>query len=160
MFPRSTHETFATKLFQSYRNNKRFSKPKLARTDFTICHYAGDVIFIPDLHYLCAENLESKPKFWVCNCLMSHVQWFFPYMLWSSFGLLEFPSLPIFHLFCGNQPCVFGLYFFFCVYIFLQFWSAYFPFTFQLFQFLICMEGSQKQSSVLLMSRDMFVICL
>ncbi|CAM6054233.1 unnamed protein product [Sphagnum tenellum] len=49
MFPKSTHETFATKLFQSYRNNKRFSKPKLARTDFTICHYAGDVTYQTEL---------------------------------------------------------------------------------------------------------------
>lgn len=43
MFPRSTHETFATKLYQTFKDHKRFSKPKLARTDFTICHYAGDV---------------------------------------------------------------------------------------------------------------------
>lgn len=43
MFPRSTHETFAQKLYQTFQNHKRFSKPKLARSDFTICHYAGDV---------------------------------------------------------------------------------------------------------------------
>lgn len=43
MFPRSTHETFAQKLYQTYKNHKRFTKPKLARSDFTICHYAGDV---------------------------------------------------------------------------------------------------------------------
>jgi len=43
MFPKSTNETFATKLFQQYRNHKRLSKPKLGRTDFTINHYAGDV---------------------------------------------------------------------------------------------------------------------
>ncbi|PON37142.1 Myosin [Parasponia andersonii] len=43
MFPRSTHETFAQKLYQTFKNHKRFSKPKLSRTDFTICHYAGDV---------------------------------------------------------------------------------------------------------------------
>ena len=43
MFPRSTHETFAQKVYQTFKDNKRFSKPKLARTDFTICHYAGDV---------------------------------------------------------------------------------------------------------------------
>ncbi|PHU13460.1 Myosin-14 [Capsicum chinense] len=42
MFPRSTHETFAQKLYQTFQNHKRFSKPKLARSDFTICHYAGD----------------------------------------------------------------------------------------------------------------------
>ncbi|WMV47058.1 hypothetical protein MTR67_040443 [Solanum verrucosum] len=42
MFPRSTHETFAQKLYQTFTNHKRFCKPKLARSDFTICHYAGD----------------------------------------------------------------------------------------------------------------------
>eukprot|EP01018_Ginkgo_biloba_P031563 Gb_12711 [translate_table: standard] len=49
MFPRSTHETFAQKLYQTYKNHKRFSKPKLARTDFTIAHYAGDVTYQTDL---------------------------------------------------------------------------------------------------------------
>nr|AKT94863.1 Myosin XI B isoform 2 [Populus tomentosa] len=43
MFPRLTHETFAEKLYQTFKDHKRFSKPKLARIDFTICHYAGDV---------------------------------------------------------------------------------------------------------------------
>lgn len=43
MFPKSTHETFAQKMYQTYKGHKRFSKPKLARTDFTINHYAGDV---------------------------------------------------------------------------------------------------------------------
>ncbi|CAI8605283.1 unnamed protein product [Vicia faba] len=49
MFPRSTHETFAEKLYQTLRDNKRFSKPKLSRTDFTINHYAGDVTYQTDL---------------------------------------------------------------------------------------------------------------
>jgi myosin-5 len=49
MFPRSTHETFAEKLYQTLGNNKRFSKPKLSRTDFTINHYAGDV---SELHFI------------------------------------------------------------------------------------------------------------
>lgn len=49
MFPRSTHDTLAQKLYQTFNSHKRFSKPKLARTDFTICHYAGDV---SDLNYL------------------------------------------------------------------------------------------------------------
>ncbi|KAF7837384.1 myosin-7-like isoform X11 [Senna tora] len=48
MFPRSTHETFAEKLYQTFKDNKRFSKPKLSRTDFTICHYAGDVTYQTD----------------------------------------------------------------------------------------------------------------
>ena len=43
MLPRSTHETFAQKLYQTFKNHKRFAKPKLSRSDFTICHYAGDV---------------------------------------------------------------------------------------------------------------------
>ncbi|KAJ8755790.1 hypothetical protein K2173_024335 [Erythroxylum novogranatense] len=45
MFPRSTHETFAQKLYQTFKNNKRFIKPKLSRTDFTISHYAGEVTY-------------------------------------------------------------------------------------------------------------------
>ncbi|EPS72869.1 hypothetical protein M569_01887, partial [Genlisea aurea] len=45
MFPRSTHETFSQKLYQTFKNNKRFSKPKLALSDFTIAHYAGDVTY-------------------------------------------------------------------------------------------------------------------
>lgn len=49
MFPRSTHETFAQKLYQNFLNNKRFKKPKLARSDFTICHYAGDVTYQTEL---------------------------------------------------------------------------------------------------------------
>jgi myosin-5 len=49
MFPKSTNETFATKLFQQYRNHKRLSKPKLGRTDFTINHYAGDVTYQTEL---------------------------------------------------------------------------------------------------------------
>ncbi|KAL0737075.1 hypothetical protein Bca4012_013285 [Brassica carinata] len=49
MFPRSTHETFAQKLYQTFKNHKRFAKPKLARSDFTICHYAGDVTYQTDL---------------------------------------------------------------------------------------------------------------
>ncbi|KAL5538472.1 hypothetical protein UlMin_045759 [Ulmus minor] len=49
MFPRSTHETFAQKLYQTFKNHQRFSKPKLARSDFTICHYAGDVTYQTEL---------------------------------------------------------------------------------------------------------------
>ncbi|KFK40409.1 hypothetical protein AALP_AA3G369800 [Arabis alpina] len=45
MFPRSTHETFSQKLYETLKKNKWFSKPKLARTDFTVCHYAGDVTY-------------------------------------------------------------------------------------------------------------------
>lgn len=48
MFPKSTHETFSQKMYQTYKNNKRFSKPKLAQTAFTINHYAGDVTYQAD----------------------------------------------------------------------------------------------------------------
>ncbi|XP_058085252.1 myosin-17-like isoform X2 [Magnolia sinica] len=48
MFPKSTHETFAQKLYQTFKSNKRFIKPKLSRTDFTISHYAGEVAYQAD----------------------------------------------------------------------------------------------------------------
>ncbi|KAJ7535365.1 hypothetical protein O6H91_12G030000 [Diphasiastrum complanatum] len=49
MFPKATHETFFTALLQNFKTHKRFSKPKLARTDFTISHYAGEVTYQTDL---------------------------------------------------------------------------------------------------------------
>ncbi|KAH0664455.1 hypothetical protein KY285_029466 [Solanum tuberosum] len=48
MFPKSTHETFSQKLYQIFKTNKRFVKPKLSRTDFTIAHYAGEVQYQSD----------------------------------------------------------------------------------------------------------------
>ncbi|KAL9682422.1 hypothetical protein QQ045_014220 [Rhodiola kirilowii] len=48
MFPKSTHETFANKLYQTFKTHKRFIKPKLSRTDFTISHYAGEVLYQSD----------------------------------------------------------------------------------------------------------------
>ncbi|KAK6156220.1 hypothetical protein DH2020_010468 [Rehmannia glutinosa] len=48
MFPKSTHETFSNKLYQTFKTNKRFIKPKLSRTDFTIAHYAGEVQYQSD----------------------------------------------------------------------------------------------------------------
>ncbi|PIN25170.1 Myosin class V heavy chain [Handroanthus impetiginosus] len=73
MFPKSTHETFAQKMYQTYKGHKRFSKPKLARTDFTINHYAGDVTYQADQFldknkdYVVAEHqallTESKCSF-------------------------------------------------------------------------------------------------
>lgn len=41
--PQATHEDYANKLYAapSVKDSKRFSKPKLSRTDFTIDHYAG-----------------------------------------------------------------------------------------------------------------------
>ncbi|XP_047945089.1 myosin-8-like [Salvia hispanica] len=49
ILPRSTHETFAEKLYQTFKDHKRFTKPKLSRTGFTICHYAGDVTYQTEL---------------------------------------------------------------------------------------------------------------
>ncbi|CAA7013966.1 unnamed protein product [Microthlaspi erraticum] len=48
MFPRSTHETFSQKLYETLKKNNYFSKPKLSRTEFTVCHYAGDVTYQTD----------------------------------------------------------------------------------------------------------------
>ncbi|CAA7395580.1 unnamed protein product [Spirodela intermedia] len=48
MFPKSTHETFSQKLYQIFKAHKRFIKPKLSRTDFTIAHYAGEVVYQSD----------------------------------------------------------------------------------------------------------------
>ncbi|XP_024031293.1 myosin-6 isoform X1 [Morus notabilis] len=64
MFPRSTNETFAQKLYQTFKDHKRFSKPKLARSDFTICHYAGEVTYQTELFldknkdYVVAEHQD------------------------------------------------------------------------------------------------------
>ncbi|KAK7345799.1 hypothetical protein VNO77_16410 [Canavalia gladiata] len=49
MFPKSTHETFAQKLYQTFKDHKRFVKPKLTRSDFTIVHYAGEVQYQSEL---------------------------------------------------------------------------------------------------------------
>ncbi|KAI4340198.1 hypothetical protein MLD38_025060 [Melastoma candidum] len=49
MFPKSTHETFSEKLFQSFKSHKRFFKPKKTRSDFTIVHYAGEVQYQSEL---------------------------------------------------------------------------------------------------------------
>jgi hypothetical protein len=43
MLRNSTHETFAEKLYQKFKDNPHFSKPKFSRSDFTIHHYAGNV---------------------------------------------------------------------------------------------------------------------
>ncbi|XP_019453131.1 PREDICTED: myosin-9-like isoform X1 [Lupinus angustifolius] len=49
MFPKSTHETFSQKLYQTFKDHKRFIKPKLARSDFTVVHYAGEVQYRSEL---------------------------------------------------------------------------------------------------------------
>lgn len=43
MFPKSTHETFATKMFRNFSSHPRLEKTKFSETDFTISHYAGKV---------------------------------------------------------------------------------------------------------------------
>jgi myosin-5 len=64
MFPKSTHETFAQKLYQTFKNYKRFTKPKLSRTSFAISHYAGEVTYQADLFldknkdYVVAEHQD------------------------------------------------------------------------------------------------------
>nr|GMC61542.1 myosin-17-like [Ipomoea batatas] len=60
MFPKSTHETFSQKLYQTFVKNKRFIKPKLSRTSFTISHYAGEVTNSP---FLVANTHNS-----LCHC--------------------------------------------------------------------------------------------
>ncbi|XP_052210174.1 myosin-15 isoform X2 [Diospyros lotus] len=48
MFPKSTHQTFSTKLFQNFRSHQRLEKAKFSETDFTISHYAGKVTYQTD----------------------------------------------------------------------------------------------------------------
>nr|GEV28813.1 myosin-15 isoform X1 [Tanacetum cinerariifolium]GEV32066.1 myosin-15 isoform X1 [Tanacetum cinerariifolium] len=48
MFPKSTHETFANKLFQNLQAHPRLGKAKFSETDFTISHYAGKVNYRTD----------------------------------------------------------------------------------------------------------------
>ncbi|KAG6426926.1 hypothetical protein SASPL_111165 [Salvia splendens] len=57
MFPKSTPETFAEKLYQIFKTNKRFIKPKLSRTDFAISHYAGEV------QYQCDQFLDKNKDY-------------------------------------------------------------------------------------------------
>ncbi|KAI5426578.1 hypothetical protein KIW84_032135 [Lathyrus oleraceus] len=48
MFPKSTHETFSTKLFQHFRSHPRLEKEKFSQTDFIVSHYAGKVTYHTD----------------------------------------------------------------------------------------------------------------
>ncbi|KAE9604687.1 putative myosin ATPase [Lupinus albus] len=80
MFPKSTHDTFAQNLYQTFKNNKRFIKPKLSQTSFTISHYAGEVIYQADMFleknkdYVVAEH---KDLLTLSKC--SFVAGLFPY---------------------------------------------------------------------------------
>ncbi|GBG77578.1 hypothetical protein CBR_g24025 [Chara braunii] len=49
MFPKSTAESFASKLGSTFQSHRRFSRPKFKRTAFTIDHYAGQVEYRADL---------------------------------------------------------------------------------------------------------------
>ena len=46
-FPKAGHQDFAQKLYSApfATSSNRFSKPRLAQSDFTISHYAGDVTY-------------------------------------------------------------------------------------------------------------------
>lgn len=71
MFPKSTHETFVQKMYQTYKGHKRFSKPKLARTDFIINHYAGDVR--SSSHILNCQAKNSKIWFLIVKPFVQQV---------------------------------------------------------------------------------------
>ncbi|KAG6400856.1 hypothetical protein SASPL_137700 [Salvia splendens] len=79
MFPKSTYETFSQKLFQTFKSHKRFIKPKLSRTDFTIAHYAGEVLYQSELFldknkdYVVPEHQEL-----LCASKCSFVAGLFP----------------------------------------------------------------------------------
>ncbi|KAK8955413.1 hypothetical protein KSP40_PGU016919 [Platanthera guangdongensis] len=94
VLPRSTHETFAQKLYQTYKNHKRISKPKLSRTDFTIHHYAGDVTYQTDLFldknkdYVIAEHQSLLS---VSKC--SFVSGLFPILAEDSAKSSKFSSI-------------------------------------------------------------------
>ncbi|KAF0892732.1 hypothetical protein E2562_017698 [Oryza meyeriana var. granulata] len=49
MLGKSTHETFAMKLFQNFRAHPRLEKPKLSKTDFALSHFAGKVTYQTEL---------------------------------------------------------------------------------------------------------------
>ncbi|KAK9057368.1 hypothetical protein SSX86_022203 [Deinandra increscens subsp. villosa] len=59
MFPKSTPDTFSQKLYQTFKGHKRFIKPKLARSDFIIAHYAGEV------HYQSDQFLDKNKDYLV-----------------------------------------------------------------------------------------------
>ncbi|KAL6214452.1 hypothetical protein ACLB2K_013886 [Fragaria x ananassa] len=94
MFPRSTHETFAQRLYQTFKNHQRFSKPKLSRTDFTIGHYAGDVTYQTELFldknkdYVVAEHQAL-----LCASTCSFVSGLFSSLLEDSAKSSKFSSI-------------------------------------------------------------------
>ncbi|GAV80711.1 Myosin_head domain-containing protein/IQ domain-containing protein/DIL domain-containing protein [Cephalotus follicularis] len=82
MFPKSTHETFSTRLFQNLRVHPRLEKAKFSETDFTVSHYAGKVTYQTDTF------LDKNRDYVVvehCNLLSSSK---------CPFVVGLFPSLP------------------------------------------------------------------
>ncbi|WVZ73418.1 hypothetical protein U9M48_021725 [Paspalum notatum var. saurae] len=68
LIEKSTHETFATKMFRNFSSNARLEKTKFSETDFTISHYAGKVTYQTD------SFLEKNRDYIVaehCNLLSS-----------------------------------------------------------------------------------------
>ncbi|KAM0836949.1 hypothetical protein ACQ4PT_061982 [Festuca glaucescens] len=68
MFPKSTHVTFATKMFRNLSSHPRLEKTKFSETDFSISHYAGKVTYQTD------SFLEKNRDYIVaehCNLLSS-----------------------------------------------------------------------------------------
>uniref|UniRef100_A0ACD5YU73 Uncharacterized protein n=1 Tax=Avena sativa TaxID=4498 RepID=A0ACD5YU73_AVESA len=68
MFPKSTHASFATKMFRNLSSHPRLEKTKFSETDFTISHYAGKVT------YQTESFLEKNRDYIVaehCNLLSS-----------------------------------------------------------------------------------------
>ncbi|CAM0943743.1 unnamed protein product [Alopecurus aequalis] len=68
MFPKSTHVSFATKMFKNLSSHPRLEKTKFSETDFTISHYAGKVTYQTD------SFLEKNRDYIVaehCNLLSS-----------------------------------------------------------------------------------------
>ncbi|KAF1863221.1 hypothetical protein Lal_00014681 [Lupinus albus] len=55
MFPRSTNEIFAGKLYQTFKDNKRLSKPKLSRSDFTVT-YQTELFLDKNKDYVVPEH--------------------------------------------------------------------------------------------------------
>eukprot|EP00227_Mantoniella_beaufortii_P020036 CAMPEP_0197602356 /NCGR_PEP_ID=MMETSP1326-20131121/37008_1 /TAXON_ID=1155430 /ORGANISM="Genus nov. species nov., Strain RCC2288" /LENGTH=619 /DNA_ID=CAMNT_0043169693 /DNA_START=154 /DNA_END=2010 /DNA_ORIENTATION=- len=56
MFPATTHEQFANKLYTALKDNARFTKPKRSMTAFTLTHYAGEVTYESD--YFIEKNKD------------------------------------------------------------------------------------------------------
>ncbi|GJN20508.1 hypothetical protein PR202_gb07895 [Eleusine coracana subsp. coracana] len=59
---KSTHETFATKLFQNLRTHPRLDKPKLSKTDFALSPFAGKACPVNQHFFLEGKisNLEDE----------------------------------------------------------------------------------------------------